>query len=244
VGFDITRRKELEREVLGREVLAIAERDQRLIGQELHDNVGQQLTGLGLMAQSLAQRLPDAAAEKRIARRLVAELDSVHRQVRELSRGLIPVHLESRGLAVALDDLAARARAASGIAVTAECPESVELDDHPVATQLLRIAQEAVSNALRHARPRHIRLTLLTEHDGLRLCIEDDGIGIQGEPNQSDGLGISIMQFRASVVGGIFRIGPSPGGGTVVSCTLPGSNGNGQKSWDSELGQGEDLDRG
>jgi PAS domain S-box-containing protein len=244
VAFDITRRRELEREVLGREVLAIAEREQRQIGQELHDSVGQELTGLGLMAQSLAQRLPEGAAEKRIALRLLAELDSVHRQVRELSRGLIPVHVESRGLAAALDDLAARTSAASGISVTAECPEWVELPDHPTATQLLRIAQEAVSNALRHGRPRHIRLSLLAEPDGLRLRVKDDGIGFQSGPDQGDGLGIRIMHFRAGVIGGVLQISPSQGGGTVVSCTLPRSNGNGEKEWGSCLGQGEGLDCG
>jgi PAS domain S-box-containing protein len=244
VAFDITRRRELEREVLGREVLAIAEREQRQIGQELHDSVGQELTGLGLMAQSLAQRLPEAATEKRVALRLVAELDNVHRQVRELSRGLIPVHVESRGLAAALDDLAARTSAASGISVTAECPEWVELPDHPTATQLLRIAQEAVSNALRHGRPRHIRLSLLNKLNGLRLRVEDDGIGLQCGPDQGDGLGIRIMQFRAGVIGGELQISPLLGGGTVVSCTLPGSNGNGEKEWGRCPGQGEGLDRG
>ncbi len=244
VAFDITRHRELEREALGREVLAIAEREQRQIGLELHDTVGQELTGMGLMAQSLVQRLPEAAAEKRIALRLVAGLDSVHRQVRELSRGLIPVYVESRGLAAALDDLATRTSAASGISVTAECPEWVELPDHPTATQLLCIAQEAVSNALRHGRPRHIRLTLLTEPNGLRLRIKDDGIGIQSGPDQTTGLGIRIMQFRAGVIGGVLQIGPSQGGGTVVSCTLPRSNGNGEKAWGNCLGQGQGLDRG
>jgi PAS domain S-box-containing protein len=228
VAFDITRRIELEREMLGREVLAIAEREQRQIGQELHDSVGQELTGLALMAQSLAERLPEAAAEKHIARRLVTQLDSAHRQIRELSRGLIPVHVESRGLAAALDELAARISAASGILVTAECPEWVELPDHATATQLFRIAQEAVSNALRHGRPRRIRLTLLSEGNALRLRVQDDGAGIRGGPGLSDGLGIRIMQFRAGVIGGDLQINPSQGGGTLVSCTIPGSNGNGE----------------
>jgi PAS domain S-box-containing protein len=244
VAFDITRRKELECQAMQREVLAIAAREQRQIGQELHDGVGQELTGLGLMAQSLAQRLPEAAAEKRIALRLIAGLDSVRQQVRELSRGLIPVHVESRGLSAALDDLAARTTEASGISVTAECPEWVELPDHETATQLFRIAQEAVSNAVRHGRPRHIRLTLLTEPNGLRLRIRDDGIGMPGGPDQSDGLGLRIMQYRAGRIGSVLQIGPSPGGGTVVSCTLPRRNGNDEKKWGSGLDQGEGPDRG
>src|SRR5262249_41979935 len=141
VAFDITNRKELESKLLEREVLAVSAHEQRQIGQELHDGVGQELTGLGLMAQSLAQRLSvGAAAEKRIARRLSTGLDSVHQQVRELCRGLIPVLVESRGLSAALDDLAARTTATSGVSVTAESPDWVDLPDHATATQLFRIA--------------------------------------------------------------------------------------------------------
>jgi PAS domain S-box-containing protein len=244
VAFDITRRKELERDAVQREVLAITAREQRQIGQELHDGVGQELTGLGLMAQSLAQRLPEGAAVNSIAHRLSAGLDRVHQQVRELSRGLIPVHVETRGLSAALDDLAARTTETSGISVTAECPEWVELPDHATATQLFRIAQEAVSNAVRHGRPRHIRLTLLTEPNGLRLRIRDNGIGIQREPDQCDGLGLRIMQYRAGQIGGVLQIGLTEGGGTVVSCTVPRSKGNGQEKCGSCLDQGEGPDRG
>jgi PAS domain S-box-containing protein len=220
VAFDITRRKELEREAVQREVLALTAREQRQIGQELHDGVGQELTGLGLMAQSLAQRLPATAPEKRIAVRLIAGLDSIHQQVRELSRGLIPVHVESMGLAAALDDLAMRMTEASGIPVTAQCPEWVEVPDHQTATQLFRIAQEAVSNAVRHGRPQHICLMLLTEPNALHLRIKDDGIGMQGGTDQCDGLGLRIMHYRAGQIGAALQIGPSEGGGTDVSCTL------------------------
>jgi PAS domain S-box-containing protein len=244
VAFDITRRKALEREALQREVLAMTGREQRQIGQELHDGVGQELTGLGLMAKSLSQRLPEAAAEKRIALRLLAGLDSLHQKVRELSRGLIPVHVESRGLSAALDDLAVRTTEASGVSVTAECPDWVELPDHATATELFYIAQEAVSNAVRHGRPRNIRLTLLTEPDSLRLRIKDDGIGLPDGLEQSDGLGLRIMQHRAGVIGGILQIGPSQGGGTVVTCTLPRSKGNEKKEPGNCLCQGEGLDRG
>jgi PAS domain S-box-containing protein len=230
VAFDITRRKELERELLAREVLKIAEHEQREIGQDLHDGVGQELTGLGLIAQSLTQQLPEASAERRIAHRLIRGLDSVHQQVRELSRGLIPVHVGSRGLAAALDDLAARTAEASGISVIAEGPDEVQLPNQATATQLFRIAQEAVGNAVRHGKPQHIQLTVCTEPDGLLLRISDDGIGIQGQPGQGDGLGLRIMQYRAGQIGGVLHIGPSDGGGTVVSCTLANSRTTVQES--------------
>ena len=229
VSFDITRRKELERELFGREVLRIAAREQQQIGQALHDDVGQEVTGLGMMAQSLAQRLPEAAQEKRIAARLVAGFDQLHRKVRELSHGLIPVHVETRGLSAALDDLAARTTEQSGISVTFECPEWIDLPDHQTSTQVFRIAQEAVTNALRHARPRQIRLTLRAEPDGLRLRIKDDGIGVQGRPKRGDGLGLHIMEHRAEFIGGALQIGSSEEGGTMVTLTLPRREINGDE---------------
>jgi two-component system sensor kinase FixL len=222
VSFDITQRKQLESDVL-----RISAREQEAIGQELHDGVGQELTGLGLMTQSLAHRLPESGEEKRIATRLVAGLGQVHRKVRELSRGLIPVHVETRGLAAALDDLATRMTEQAGIPVTAECPDWVDLPDHATATQMFRIAQEAVANALRHGRPRRIRLTLLSEPDGLRMRIKDDGVGIQGLSKETDGLGIRIMRYRAGLTGGVLQIGSAEGGGTVVTFSLLRSKSNG-----------------
>jgi PAS domain S-box-containing protein len=244
VAFDVTRRRELERDAVQREVLAIAAREQRQIGQELHDGVGQALTGLGLMAQSLAQRLPEAVAERRVADRLIAGLDNTHQQVRDLARGLIPVHVESRGLSAALDDLAAKTTVASGIPVTAECPEWVELPDHATATQLFRIAQEAVSNAVRHGHPRHVHVTLLTEPDGLRLRIQDDGVGMESGQGHRDGLGLRIMHYRAGQIGGDLHIGRSLEGGTVVSCTLPRSNDNDEQDCGGRFVQDESLNRG
>lgn len=232
VSFDVTRQKELEREVL-----EIAAREQRQIGQELHDSVGQELTGLGLMAQSLVQRIPDSMQEKKIALRLLAGLDNLHSEVRELSRGLIPVHLESRGLAAALDELATRTTEASGIPVSADCPAWVELPDHLTGTQLFRIAQEAVTNAVRHGGPRHIGVSLDSGPNGLQLRIKDDGIGFQGDAD-AKGLGLRIMQYRAGVVGGVLQIQASHGGGTVVTCTLPRRKGNGS----GESGSGHDSD--
>lgn len=239
VCIDITRRKDLETEVL-----EIGEREQRQIGQELHDGVGQELTGLGLMAQTLAQHLPEGVTEKRIVTRVIAGLNRVHQNVRELSRGLIPVHVEARGLAAALDDLAARMTEQSGISVTSECPDWVELPDHATAMQMFRIAQEAVTNALRHGRPRQIRLTLLSQPNDLRLRIKDDGIGLAPQPKKADGLGLRIMKHRAGLIGGVLEIGSSEAQGTIVTLTLPWSNSNGKKESGSVARKSENLDRG
>ena len=137
------------------------------------------------------------------------------------------MYVDSRGLSTALDDLAVTTSEASGVSVTVECPEWVELPDHATATELYYIAQEAVGNALRHGRPRSVRVTLLAEPDSLRLRIKDDGIGFPGKMPRSDGLGLRIMQHRAGMIGGSLQIGPSQGGGTVVTCTLPKNQDNG-----------------
>jgi PAS domain S-box-containing protein len=225
VTFDVTRRKELEREIrrkeLEREILAIADREQRHIGQALHDGAGQELTGLGLMAQTLSQLLPAPGAEQRIAVRLVAGLTHLHEELRSLARGLLPVEVESKGLWAALSDLAARASERSGVAVLFESPRWVALPDHATSTELYRIAQEALSNALRHGRPRTVRVALLLRPDGLRLCVADDGVGIPEAAERTTGLGVRIMEHRAESLGGTFEIAPAQEGGTVVTVTLP-----------------------
>ena len=148
------------------------------------------------------------------------------------------------GLAAALAELAARTAEATGIAVSADCPEWVELPDHGTATQLFRIAQEAVTNAVRHGQPSHIRVTLLAQPNGLRLRIRDDGLGIDDPLPVSEGLGIRIMHYRAGQIGGVLHVGPSQGGGTVVSCTLPRRKVNGQKECASDIRAGQNPDRG
>ena len=157
----------------------------------------------------------------------VTALAQAHQKIRELSRGLIPVDVDQRGLAAALADLAARTAEQAGIAVTSECPDWVELPDHTTATHMFRIAQEAVTNALRHGRPHRITLSLLSDPNELRLRIKDDGTGIRDRPNQRDGLGHRIMRYRAGLIGGTLEIGAAEQGGTIVTLTLPWSNRNG-----------------
>jgi signal transduction histidine kinase len=238
VSFDITRRKELESEVL-----KVATREQEEIGQELHDGVGQQLTGLRLMAEALADRLSEATEEKRIATRLVAVLDQVHQQIRDLSRGLVPVHVECGGLPAALGDLARMLTEQSGIAISSECPDWVDLPDNATSIQVFRIAREAVTNALRHGQAQHIQITLLSESDGLCLRVKDDGIGIQGQAGEGNGLGLHIMEYRTGLLGGVLRIERSEAGGTIGTLRLPRSSFRGEKAFAIGADAGN-LDRG
>jgi PAS domain S-box-containing protein len=219
----MTRLQELEREVLD-----IAAREQARIGQELHDSVGQELTGLGLMADALAQRLHASSSAEPAAEELAAKvadgLARVHEQVRALSRGLVPVELDPAGLWSALEDLAVRSSVQSGIPCTFESTGPAELTDASTATHMFRIAQEAVSNALRHGRPRRVRIVLAAEATTLSVSVQDDGIGVAvggAAAGQGKGLGIRLMRYRAGIIGGSLTVEAADGGGTCVTCSIP-----------------------
>jgi PAS domain S-box-containing protein len=219
---DLSQRKELERQVA-----EVAVQEHRRIGQELHDSVGQELTGLGLMADALARRLQKSlTAEGHLAGKLVLGLERVRQQVRELCRGPILAELDAEGLCVALEVLAARTSEQSGIACHFDCPEPVSVADPLMARNLYRIAQEAVSNALRHGRPRQIRLALRHGSAGLCLTVEDDGVGMPALlPFEGEGMGIKTMRYRAGLIGGTLQIGPAESGGTLITCPVRRSNG-------------------
>jgi PAS domain S-box-containing protein len=221
---DISPRKQLEREVL-----EIAAGEQRRIGQELHDGVGQELTGLSLMADTLVERLETTSPpEVELAAKILGGLGRIHEQVRALSRGLVPVEVDPEGLRAALQELAARTEDQAGVRCALVCAGPVEVADSVTATHLFRIAQEAISNALRHGLPRNIRIALRGEPGTLILSIQDDGAGLAGSAEEGSGLGIRLMRYRAGAVGGTLRIGPAAGGGTAVRCTVPRAAGGDQ----------------
>lgn len=220
---DISRRKELEREVL--DVVAM---EQHRIGQELHDGVNQELFALDLITTAMSLRLANvSSAEEAQATKISAGLTRIQRQIRALARGLVPMELDPEGLRAALVDLAERTSEGSGIVCKLERSPAVLIEESMVATHLLCIAQEAVRNAVRHGRARSIRLSLREEAGRVILAIRDDGMGMPATSNKPEGLGIRLMEYRASVIGGWVTIGPAKEGGTVVMCTLPAKSRNG-----------------
>jgi PAS domain S-box-containing protein len=224
---DVSERKELQRQVL-----MIAEQEQRRIGQELHDDIQQQLAGLGLLAQNMADHIRRLSGKdsaeigaaqyeeaSRLADRVARGIAETGRRVRLIGRGLVPVEVDAEGLRSALEELAAHTSELHGVACEFQCPTPVEMCDNFVATHLYRIAQEAVTNALKHARPSRILVRLYRAEQSLVLTVLDDGIGI-GEKNDSDGIGLRIMEYRAGLIGGNLSVIPGQECGTEVNCTL------------------------
>jgi PAS domain S-box-containing protein len=216
IGRDITDQK-----VLQREVLEIAARQQREIGQDLHDDTGQELTGLAMMAQRLAGELAARSLPQVVtATRIVDGLEQALNHVRALSKGLVPVEVDAEGLMVSLADLAARTSEMHAIACSFRCDEPVCIVDNQAATHLYRLSQEAVTNAVKHGRARNIVITLKADHDLVTLDITDDGYGFK-ETNRTDGTGLRIMRYRADLIGAKLRIRSIQPRGTAVTCTLP-----------------------
>jgi PAS domain S-box-containing protein len=217
----LTARDVTARNALEREVLEIAAAEQRRIGHDLHDTAGQELTALSLMADTLVAALEDhAPADVPLATKIVRGLQRTLRQVRTLSRGLVPVAVSRHGLMVALADLTARINEESGVTCTFACEEEIPVEDNTTATQLYHIAQEAVSNALKHGQPKHIEVDLGFTGGLLTMRIADDGVGLHNRGAKAEGLGLRIMRYRADSIRAILSIESSAKGGTLLTCTL------------------------
>jgi signal transduction histidine kinase len=213
---DMTERKRLEKEIL-----EISEREQRRIGQDLHDGLCQHLAGVEMLSQVLAMKLaPRAKAEAGRATDIAKSVREAISQTRLLARGLSPVTLESEGLMAALTELALNTEKLFGVNCRFDCPEVVKFDNHAAATHLFRIAQEAVSNAIKHGKAKTVSLRLRDESGQIHLRIGDDGKGFSAKPN-SKGMGLRIMQSRISMVGGTLTIERLTPTGTAVNVSAP-----------------------
>jgi PAS domain S-box-containing protein len=218
IAEDVTDRKRLEREIL-----EISDREQARIGQDLHDSLCQKLVSLAFDNNSLERKLANRALpEAATAQQIAAVLDDVITEARGVARGLFPVQLETDGLGVALEQLAATVSARARVSCRLECPQPVSLRDNVVATHLYRIAQEAVNNAIKHGQAKSIVVRLIAEGDSIELSVTDDGVGLP-ETTASDGLGgmgMHIMDYRARTIGGTLSVRRGEAGGTVVSCVM------------------------
>ena len=216
---DISDRKRLEQEIL-----EISEKEQQRIGQDIHDDLCQQLAAISCLAQVVNQRLqtennPEAQSMAEIVR-LISQANT---RARMMSRGLVPVVLDAGGLMSALSELATGTEKIFRISCRFWCEQPVLVDDNVVAVQLYRIAQEAVANALKHSGADRVEILLSIEDQAIRLRIRDNGIGFPEEiPHTAgSGMGLLTMTHRAKMLGGHLTVMPEPSGGTEVCCLLP-----------------------
>jgi PAS domain S-box-containing protein len=213
LAAEVSRREQLEGEVI-----AVSERERRRFGQDLHDETCQTLGGLSLTAGLLARRLERTDAEAAaLARELAKGLGAAIEQTRAIARGLHPVTMEG-GLAAALQSLAARI--GPKVECRLRCRPDLRLPEE-VALTLYRIAQEATTNALKHAGARQLTIEAWKTADSVALSVEDDGVGLPKLPPQHDGMGLDIMGFRARLLGGSCVVQAGRTKGTRVLCVIP-----------------------
>ncbi|MGA8479053.1 MAG: GAF domain-containing protein, partial [Chthoniobacterales bacterium] len=210
----------IERRGLEEELLNISSREQRHIGQDLHDGLCQQLVGIEFRNSVLVQQLQDAPAAQAEAAKIGESIRDVTRQARSLARGLSPVQIEANGLMAALDALTANAAKLFCLSCSFECPRPVLVENPTVATHLYRIAQEAIGNAIKHAQAKSIVVSLKQSDGELTLAIKDNGHGFSRASAAMEGMGLRIMEYRADMIGAMLRVDSTIGKGTTVACRL------------------------
>jgi PAS domain S-box-containing protein len=213
----------IERRGLEEELLNISSREQRHIGQDLHDGLCQQLVGIEFRNSVLVQQLEKVPAAQTEAAKIGESIRDVTRQARSLARGLSPVQIEANGLMAALDGLTANAAKLFCLSCSFECPRPVLVENPTVATHLYRIAQEAIGNAIKHAQAKSIVVSLKQSDGELTLTIRDNGRGFSRASTVMEGMGLRIMEYRADMIGAMLRVDSTIGKGTTAACRLKAS---------------------
>lgn len=228
---DITARRRAESELresnrelraLSQSLQEVREQERTRIAAELHDELGQQLTGLKLELSWVAARVKDgrgAGVEQLDAMR--RQLDSTIGSVRRIATELRPRVLDDLVLAEAIAWQTSEFARRTGIAVNVSLPAAARVDDTASATAIFRIVQESLTNVARHAQARNLQVSLKDEGGTLVLRIADDGCGSTAAQHGTSGLGLVGMRERALALGGRLQIIAREGEGTTVEVTLP-----------------------
>jgi len=211
-----------ERERLEKEILRISENERQRIGHDLHDNLCQHLTGTAIAALNVEQDLGDMGQEQAAANvhRLVDLVEEGISLARDIARGLAPVHLETDSLMDIFEELAMTTRNHLKTECRFEHDGMVRTEDLATALHLYRIAQEAVSNAVRHGKAKQIIIRFSATDGQVVLTIKDDGCGLAAVPHEGKGMGLLLMKHRATMIGASLSVASVPEGGTVITCAL------------------------
>lgn len=212
-GTDMTERNRLQQEVL-----RVVEQEQARVGHDLHDGVGQTMTGIVSLLEALEADLQGDARQQ--AQRIHELLRQSVSEVRRMSHGLSPTSVKNRGLVGALQLLAETVRTNFRTPCTCEVDVQMDIRNNDKETHLFRIAQEAVNNALRHGKPS--KISIMLQHVSSSECelrIEDDGAGLKKtKAKESIGIGVRVMDYRANLIGARLSIKAKPRRGVVVTC--------------------------
>lgn len=211
---------DVSRPTFNEEITQVSTRERRRIGQDLHDSIGQLLTGMSLLSRSLANELKRDGCKQHEDAAQISELaDDASNQIRQISRGLMLSEVVHHGLFASLCDLAEVIKSSCGMQCEVQIDETVNFVDGAVETHLFRIAQEAVNNSVRHSGASRIDIHVSQAQGRPKLVVQDNGTW-KGNQDIGNGVGMKTMEYRASVIGGKLQVGPTESGGTQVVCHL------------------------
>lgn len=211
----------LDRKHLESEILEISEREQRRIGQDLHDGLSQRLRGIAYLSHVLAEEMvQQSLPAARDARRITQLLGKAILEAHGLARGLFPISLEADDLRSALGELAANIHDIYKISCRLICAKPVLIADRSTAMHLFRIAQEAIQNAIKHGKATRVVIRLSKKNETVELAVKDNGKGLPNHFEKRQGMGLKIMDHRASMIGAELQVQRVPAGGTLMLCSL------------------------
>ena len=221
-------REMAERERLDQEIAEVADRERRRLGQNLHDSLGQHLTGTALAAQVLREKLADEP-EVEDADKVVRYIEEGIDLTRNLARGFFSPELDADGLNIALQGLAENITERFGVPCAFNGDDALRVSDSTTATQLYHIAHEAATNAVKHGDATKIDISLMQNGRKLTLTISDNGRGFPKRLPEPHGLGLRLMRHGASLIGGKLDINANPKGGTLIECRVTTAQSNNSK---------------
>lgn len=211
---EISERKRLENELMD-----VSEREKRLLGQELHDSLGQQLMGIAFITKVLERKLSAKKYEEaKYAEEIVKLVNHAMDQARGMAKGLYPVDLEAGNLTSALQQLAATTENLFGIKCDFKCDKPATIEDTSIAIHIYRITQEAITNAIRHGHAKNIHIELLCKEDKNILTVRSDGLDFPKSVPGKKGMGLKIMEHRSEMINGSLKIMKGDEEGTILKC--------------------------
>ena len=217
-----TERDMTERRCMEKEILDITEREREQLSQDVHDGLGQVLTGIAVKCKGLALKLKShAPSEMKDALTITRLANEAIAHTRDLIRLLYPIDIQTGGLVSALRTLAADTQKAMGVMCKFSCNKNASVNNMTEAKQIYRIAQEATTNAVRHGKAAHINISLRITKTNAILSVKNDGLDFPILDSKQKGFGLKIMEYRSDLIGGTLNIDKGKKGGTLVTCIIP-----------------------
>ncbi len=217
LGLDVTERKQLERKILD-----VGSLERRRIGQDLHDTLGQNLTGIAFLSKAVARSLGSrGVAEAAQVAEIARQVNEAIAKTRSIAHGLCPVGLTEDGLTNGLRELLSSVEQLCKVRGRLWCDRDWQIADSSAAVHIYSIVQEAVNNAVRHGKAKNIEVRLEAQGEGVCLSIKDDGVGLPQDVEAAKGMGLHTMRYRAETIGAVFSIGRAAPRGTCIACLLP-----------------------